>query len=94
MKKPLAFLLISTLFLASCASDIVSAGGVVIRSEMPKPTDIAAYYSKENIVYVTKSGTKYHKEGCTYLKSSKIMISLEQAVDAGLEPCSKCFGGK
>ena len=26
-------------------------------------------------VYVTKSGTKYHKENCSYLKSSKIMIS-------------------
>jgi len=58
---------------------------------MPKPTNIEAYYAKEDIVYVTKSGTKYHKDGCPYLKGSKIPVSLEQAKEEGLTPCSKCY---
>lgn len=94
MKKLLILLLlVSTLFVASCASSsITAAGGVVIRGCLTKPTDIASYYKNENIVYVTKSGAKYHKDGCRFLKSSKIMISLEQAREEGLEPCAECFG--
>ena len=93
MKRSLLlFIIISILFLASCASsEIASCGGVVVRGDMPKPTDIASYYKNENIVYVTKRGKKYHKDGCRFLKSSKIMISLEQAEEEGLTPCSKCF---
>ena len=42
------------------------------------------------VVYVTKTGEKYHEDGCRYLKKSKIEISLEDAVDEGYEPCSVC----
>lgn len=93
MKKAL-ILLIPILFLCSCTPGIAASGGVVVRGELPKPTGIISYYKNEDIVYVTNSGKKYHKEDCTYLKSSKIMISLEQAVMEGKQPCSKCFGGK
>lgn len=41
-------------------------------------------------VYITKSGTKYHKSGCNYLKSSKYPITLEEAIDRGYTPCSVC----
>ena len=41
-------------------------------------------------VYVTKTGKKYHRDGCQYLKKSKIPMSLSEAKNAGLEPCSKC----
>lgn len=41
-------------------------------------------------VYVTKSGTKYHSAGCSYLSSSKIEISLDDAKSKGYTPCSKC----
>gem|GEM_PF-2367181 len=78
------------LLLASCVSVSALRGGYVVRGELPKPSDIASYYSNETIVYVTKSGTRYHKEGCAFLKSSKIMISLEQAKKEGLAPCSRC----
>lgn len=42
------------------------------------------------IVYVTKSGTKYHKEKCDYLANSSVEISREQAENKGYSPCSKC----
>lgn len=41
-------------------------------------------------VYVTKTGKKYHKDGCSYLKDSKIAINLYDAKAKGYEPCSKC----
>ena len=41
-------------------------------------------------VYTTKTGGKYHREGCQYLRKSKIPISLSEAKAQGLEPCSKC----
>lgn len=42
-------------------------------------------------VYKTKTGEKYHKESCHYLKHSKAKISLEDAVKKyGLEACKVC----
>jgi len=42
------------------------------------------------IVYITETGSKYHKSGCRYLKKSKIAISLESALSQGYTPCSVC----
>ncbi len=42
-------------------------------------------------VYVTKTGKKYHKDGCSSLSKSKIAISLSDAEAKGYEPCSKCW---
>ena len=41
-------------------------------------------------VYVTKSGSKYHSYGCTYLKKSCIEKDLSVAEMQGYTPCSKC----
>lgn len=42
------------------------------------------------VVYVTKTGEKYHRAGCSYLKSSKIEMSLSDAKNKGYTACSKC----
>lgn len=47
--------------------------------------------SSGTYVYVTETGTKYHKAGCRYLNSSKIRKRLSEAKDAGYEPCSVCY---
>lgn len=44
---------------------------------------------KETTVYITKTGSKYHRGNCRYLKQSKIAISLEDA-KKNYEPCSVC----
>ena len=47
---------------------------------------------EENVsvtVYRTKSGKKYHNEGCYHLKS-KIETTVEEAKRMGLKPCSVC----
>lgn len=45
--------------------------------------------SDELIVYVTKSGKKYHREGCSYLTDSARPIALREA-RTRYSPCSKC----
>lgn len=42
------------------------------------------------IVYITDTGTKYHKAGCRYLAKSKHAISLEDAKAQGYTACSVC----
>jgi len=41
-------------------------------------------------IYVTKSGHKYHRANCRYLRQSKIKIKLGEAVKEGYTPCSVC----
>lgn len=41
-------------------------------------------------VYITKTGEKYHRSGCRYLRKSKIAISLADAKERGFGPCSVC----
>ncbi|MFC2142697.1 hypothetical protein ACFLR7_07175, partial [Acidobacteriota bacterium] len=41
-------------------------------------------------VYITETGTKYHRGSCHYLSKSKIAISLAEAVKQGYTPCSVC----
>jgi micrococcal nuclease len=40
-------------------------------------------------VYVTKTGTKYHRAGCSYLRRSAIPTTLK-AAKARYTPCSRC----
>jgi hypothetical protein len=42
------------------------------------------------VVYITASGTRYHRENCTYLKQSKIKTTLAEAQRKHLKPCRKC----
>ena len=45
---------------------------------------------EDRIVYVTKTGKKYHEEGCSSLSKSKIPISLKEAIGKGYIPCKRC----
>ena len=46
--------------------------------------------SQSDVVYRTKTGSKYHRSGCSYLKS-KIETTVSEAQSMGLGPCSRCF---
>ena len=41
-------------------------------------------------VYITKTGKKYHRDGCRYLASSKTPISLKDAKARGYTACKVC----
>jgi len=44
----------------------------------------------EKVVYITKTGKKYHRLGCRYLRKSCIPISLTEAKRRGYTPCKVC----
>jgi competence protein ComEC len=46
--------------------------------------------TKEETVYVTKTGKKYHRATCRYLSRSKISTSLKDAKANGYTACSVC----
>ena len=50
----------------------------------------AAQEPTEQVVYVTNSGSKYHRASCAHLSKSKIEKALSEAKAAGYEPCKTC----
>lgn len=46
--------------------------------------------AEQILVHITDSGTKYHAAGCAALKKSDHEVTLEEAKEKGLTPCSKC----
>ena len=54
------------------------------------PTPQPQAQTKEQTVYITKTGKKYHTATCRYLAKSKISISLKDAKTRGFTACSVC----
>jgi hypothetical protein len=60
-------------------------------AEAQTKAELESAQSQNNYtVYITKTGEKYHRDGCQYLRQSKISISKSDAVNAGYTPCSRC----
>ena len=75
-------------------STIQSNAPPVVAETNPEPvqeeTVVEAPVTQSDvIVYVTKSGSKYHRYGCSYLKSC-IEITLSSARSSGYDACSRC----
>jgi hypothetical protein len=60
----------------------------VLPAQQPVPQQQTQ--TKEQIVYITKTGKKYHRDGCRYLSRSRIPIALKDAKANGYTPCSVC----
>ena len=56
----------------------------------PKVEEKKPEVSEDTIVYVTRTGKKYHTGDCRYLSKSKIPITLKEAIQKGYTPCSVC----
>jgi hypothetical protein len=80
MKKFLFLFLVALAFVTSGTSD-----GVVLFAK-DKPVHTA---KKEITVYVTKTGHKYHRDGCQYLRRSCYAMKLSEARQM-YDPCSVC----
>jgi hypothetical protein len=46
--------------------------------------------TKTQTVYITRSGKRYHRDGCRYLAASRIPISLKDAKARGFTACKVC----
>lgn len=76
-------LLVSLILSAGIAAPVQAE-----RSGHHQPTSCSQ--KKEQIVYITRTGHKYHRAGCRYLSRSKIPMTLSQAKD-GYSPCKVCM---
>ena len=56
----------------------------------PQASPQRAEEPKAETVYVTRTGKRYHREGCRYLVSSKIPMTLKDAKAHGYTPCKVC----
>ena len=54
--------------------------------------DVAAPLAADpqTIVYITRTGSKYHRGSCGSLSKSKIPITLKEAKELGYGPCGRC----
>jgi competence protein ComEC len=55
-----------------------------------QPSPQRAEEPKAQTVYVTRTGKRYQRDGCRYLASSKIPMSLKDAKAKGYTPCKVC----
>lgn len=63
-------------------------------SSQSTSTEKSTYTStpkQETTVYITNTGSKYHRSWCQYLRQSCIAISLSDAKAQGYTACSKCW---
>ncbi|PKL42977.1 MAG: hypothetical protein CVV39_08740 [Planctomycetes bacterium HGW-Planctomycetes-1] len=71
--------------------DIVPPAQAAPSPALPVPVVTAPQAKDEDIiVYVTKSGTKYHLANCQHLSQSSLPIKLQDAKARGYTPCSRC----
>ncbi len=67
-----------------------NAPPVVIQTPSDKVQDEPLVSDNQSqVVYRTRTGKKYHRSGCSYLKS-KIETTVSEAQSMGLGPCSRC----
>ena len=64
-------------------------GSVSVLMPASESTEPEPEPSEDREVYVTRTGKKYHREGCSSLRRSKIPISLAEAKQQ-YGPCSRC----
>lgn len=55
-------------------------------NKIPKPKATVS-----QTVYITRTGAKYHRYGCQYLRQSCIAVSKSNAVSSGYTACSVCW---
>ncbi len=62
---------------------------VVSPSADETESNVVTENNQSQVVYRTKTGSKYHRSGCSYLKS-KIETTVSEAQAMGLGACSRC----
>lgn len=70
----------------------------VLPSAIPTPTPARAHAAavdyRECVVYVTRTGHRYHVDGCQYLRRSRIPMTRREAEINGYTPCRVCGGSR
>lgn len=61
-----------------------------ITEDDEKDFEITTKNKNSYTVYITDTGTKYHKKSCSYLRKTCIKIDRNEAIGEGYRPCSRC----
>ena len=67
----------------------INAPPVVEKESTTEYNNLTESENNSIVVYRTNTGAKYHRSGCSYLKS-KIETTVDEAKRMGLTPCSRC----
>ena len=76
------------LLILALALLVLATPGAILPAQQPTPK--SQTQTKEQTVYITKTGKKYHRDGCRYLSKSKLATSLKDAKANGYTACSVC----
>jgi endonuclease YncB( thermonuclease family) len=70
----------------------ISQAPSAVPAQVPKPMVSSNTFAQSGdvIVYVTKTGKKYHLGNCSFLSKIAISMKLSDAKAKGYTPCSKC----
>jgi hypothetical protein len=77
-------------FLTSFTLLLALLGAAVVGVPAQQPAPQQQPQTKEQAVYITRTGKKYHRANCRYLSQSKIASTLKDAKARGLTACSVC----
>lgn len=75
-------------YLASVTPPTVTSAAMTVSTDPPAAADPEEPTGQ--IVYITKSGSKYHTVDCSHLSKSKIAKTLSEVKASGYEPCKTC----
>lgn len=67
-------------------------GAFWIALATPSPAFAKTKYSnqQEALVYITRTGKKYHRGGCRWLKWSRFKVTRTEALERGYGACKVC----
>ena len=72
---------------ATAVNAVAEINTISRASLKPETTDVPS----ENKVYITSSGSKYHSDGCRFIKDRQVIsVTVDEATSRGLYPCSVC----
>lgn len=63
---------------------------VKFRIKKPASSNSGGSGGSGGTVYITRTGSKFHRDGCSSLRSSKIAISRSDAISRGYDACKNC----
>lgn len=67
-----------------------AASQPAVAASQPAGNSPSTGASNSPVVYVAKSGSKYHRPTCSFVKRGATAISLHDALERKLTPCTRC----
>ena len=62
---------------------VLGSCGLAVSAPSPALAKVKYSDQQEAVVYITKTGKKYHRAGCRYLKYSRFKITMAEALERG-----------